>query len=349
GFVGDEGVSTLFSYTLDLLSEDASIDAKKLLRSAAVITLQLADGSKRVIHGLIRRFVQLGRSEDHLTGYRAEVVPWLWFLSLSSECKIFQNLSVLDIVEKVFKAQGYNDFKIQCDPKRYPRREFCVQYRETHCNFVSRLMEEEGIFYFFEHSKDGHVLTLADANSAVKPCPGQGTARMAAQSGAWQEEDVVTAFEREHAVHSGKVTLRDYDYQQPTLKLESSVSGDGTAEVYDYPGNYNKPDEGDRYARLQLEEREAWRQVVRGASTCRGFLSGGRFDLKEHYRSDANQTYMLVHVQHIGRAGGYRPEESDALQYRNSFVALPHNVPFRPPRTSPRPLASGSQTAIVVG
>ena len=348
GFAGDEGVSTPFFYTLDLLSEDASIDAKKLLRSAVVVTLELADGGPRIIHGLVRRFVQLGRSEDKLTTYRAEVVPWLWFLSLSSECKIFQDLSVLDIIEKVFKAQGYNDFQIKCT-KSYPKREYCVQYRETHLNFVSRLMEEEGIFYFFEHSKDKHVLTLADANSAVKPCPGQATARMAVQSGAWQEVDVVTAFEREHAVQSDKVTLRDYDYLQPSLQLENSVAGDGKSEVYDYPGNFLKPDEGDRYARLRLEEHEAWRQVVRGASTCRAFQSGWRFDLKEHYRSDANQTYMLVRVQHSGHAGGYHAGEADAPHYHNSFVAIPHGVPFHPPRTSPKPLVWGSQSALVVG
>ena len=347
-FTGEEGISTPFYYTLDLLSEDASIDAKKLLRSPATVTLDLVDGSKRYVHGLIRRFVQLGRSETQLTSYRAELVPWLWFLSLSSECKIFQNLSVLDIIEQVFKALGYSDFQIKCT-KTYPKREFCVQYRETHFNFVSRLMEEEGIFYFFEHSKDKHMLTLADATSAVKPCPGQATARMAVQAGAWQEQDVVTNFEREHAVHTGKITLRDYDYLQPTLQLESSVSGDGKAEAYDYPGNYTKPDDGDRYARLRLEEQEAWFQVGRGASTCRAFQSGTRFDLKEHYRPDANQTYTLVHVQHSGRAGGYQPGEPDVFEYHNAFVVLPHNVPFHPPRASRKPLVWGSQTAVVVG
>jgi len=348
GFAGDEGVSTPFLYTLDLLSEDASIDAKKLLRTAAVVTLHLAGTTPRYIHGLITRFVQLGRTEDKLTAYRAEVAPWLWFLSLSSECKIFQNLSVLDIVEKIFKAHGFNDFQIKCT-KSYPKREFCVQYRETHFNFVSRLMEEEGIFYFFDHTKDKHLLTLADANSAVKPCPGQAAARMATQSGAWQDEDVVTALEREHTVQTGKITLRDHDYLQPTLQLESSVSGDGKAEAYEYPGNYLKPDEGDRYARLRLEEHEAWRQVVRGTSTCRTFESGFRFDLKEHYRSDANQTYMLLRVQHSGHAGGYHSGGLGAAEYHNSFVAIPHSVPFRAAPTSRKPFIGGSQTAVVVG
>src|SRR2546426_3214813 len=346
GFAGEEGVSSPFYFTLDLLSENASIDGKKLLRSPATVTLELAGGAKRVLHGLISRFVQLGRGEE-LTSFRAEFVPWLWLLSLSSDCKIFQNLSVLEIVEQVFKTQGFSDFQIKCT-KSYAKREFCVQYRETHLNFVSRLMEEEGIFYFFEHSKDKHLLTLADANSAVKPCPGQATARMAVTPGAWQEEDVVTAFQHEDAVHTEKVTLRDYDYLQPSLQLESSVAGKGKGEAYDYPGSFAKLDDGERYARLYLEGHETWAQVVRGASTCRAFQSGTRFDLKEHYRADANQTYMLVSVRHAGSTD-YGSTAAGASQYHNSFVAIPFTVPFRPPRTNHRPVVRGSQTAVVVG
>src|SRR5439155_15134904 len=233
--------------------------------------------------------------------------------------------------------------------KSYPKREFCVQYRETHLNFVSRLLEDEGIFYFFEHSKDKHTLTLADGNSAATSCPGQATARMASMAGPWQGEDVVTAFQREQAVHTGKVTLRDYDYLQPTTQLESSVAGQGAAEAYDYPGSYTKPDEGDRYARLRLEEHETWAQVLRGTSTCRAFASGTRFDLKEHYRGDMNQSYMLVHVQHAGHGGGYGAWDSGSLDYQNSFVVIPHSVPFRPPRISRNVVARGSQTAVVVG
>src|SRR3989454_1398067 len=345
-FTGEEEMSSPFQLTLDLLSENASIDGKKLLRSPATVTLELAGGAKRVLHGLISRFVQLGRA-DELTSYRAEFVPWLWLLSLSSDCKIFQNLSVLEIVEQVFKTQGFSDFQIKCT-KSYAKREFCVQYRETHLSFVSRLIEEEGIFYFFEHSKDKHVLTLADANSAVKPCPGQATARMAVTPGAWQEEDVVTTFQHEDAVHTEKITLRDYDYLQPSLQLESSVAGKGKGEAYDYPGSFAKLDEGERYARLYLEGHETWAQVVRGASTCRAFQSGTRFDLKEHYRADANQTYMLVSVRHAGSTD-YGSTAAGASQYHNSFVAIPFTVPFRPPRTNHRPVVRGSQTAVVVG
>ncbi|MGD2154635.1 MAG: type VI secretion system tip protein TssI/VgrG, partial [Gemmatimonadales bacterium] len=309
--------------------------------------LELAGGEQRVIHGLINRFVQLGQS-DELTVYRAEIVPWFWFLSLSSDCKIFQNLSVPEIVEQVFKDQGYSDFEVKC-VKNYNAREYCVQYRETHLNFISRLLEEEGISYFFQHTKSKHILTLADDVSAVKPCPGQSAVRVSPMPEAAQEEDFVTAFEREHAAFIGRVTLRDYDHLQPSLRLESSVSGDGREEIYDYPGYYTQLEDGERLARLQLEEQEAWHEVVRGESTCRSLQSGFSFDLQEHYLKDANQTYQLLQVRHSARGADFRARDPATFDYRNDFVAIPHSVPFRPPRTTPKPVVQGSQTALVVG
>lgn len=345
GFSGVEGVSIPYRYRLDLLSLDPAVKAEDVLRTPVTVTLRLPDGGERTIHGLVSRFVQLGQS-DELTGYRAEVVPWLWFLSLSRDCRIFQNLSVPEIIEQVFQSQGYSDFQLKCT-RSYPKREFCVQYRESHLDFVSRLMEEEGIFYFFDHSDSRHLLTITDSNGSVQPCPGISKARLAAQAAL--DEDVVNEFEREHAVHVGVVTLKDYDYLQPSLSLESSMSGDGREEVYDYPGRYATLDEGERYARLQLEAEEALRRVIRGKGGCRAFQSGYRFDLEDHYRADANQAYMLLRVQHTGTAGDYRSWDSAPLDYRNEFLAIPHDVPFHPTRSTPKPSVRGSQTALVVG
>jgi type VI secretion system secreted protein VgrG len=346
GVSGSESISTPYYYTLDLISENAAVAAADVLRTPVTVTIK-ATGGDRFIHGIVRSFTQLGRS-DELTSYRAEVVPWLWFLSLSNDCKIFQNLSVPDIVEQVFQGLGYKDFQNKL-VKSYPKRLFCVQYRETHLNFVSRLLEEEGSFYFFEHSKGKHLLTLADDNSAVKPCPVQAVVRMATTAGPWQDEDVVTACECEDAVHTGKVTLRDYDPQQPTLQLESSVAGEQPEEAYHYPGKYTALDEGERYARLQLEAEEAQQRVVRGAGSCRTLQSGYRFDLKEHYRKDANQPYMLLELRHSARAGDYRSWDSAPFDYRNDFLAIPYSVPFRPLHTAPKPRIWGTQTALVVG
>ncbi|MGD2067690.1 MAG: type VI secretion system tip protein VgrG [Gemmatimonadota bacterium] len=350
GFGGEEAVSSLFHYHLDLLSEDPSIDAEGLLRSPVTVTLGLPDGGKRPIHGLVRRFVQRGQLEgvegDTLTAYQAEVVPWPWFMSLSTDCKIFQDLTVLEIVEKVFQDQGWSDFQVKC-VKTYPKREYCVQYRETHLDFVSRLLEEEGIYYFFEHSESKHTLLLADDPNAVKPCS-QADVRLTTTTGFWEGQDVVTSLEREHAAHAGKVTLRDYDFLKPSTLLESSLSGSGEGELYDYPGVFTERSGGERLARLRMEEEEGLHEVVRGGSTCRAFSSGTSFTLKEHYRGDVNQAYHLLRVRQQAYLGDYRSGGAD-FEYQNEFVAIPKSVPFRPPRATPRPVVRGSQTAVVVG
>jgi type VI secretion system secreted protein VgrG len=343
---GAEAVSAPFAFRLELLSDDPAIVPDDVLRTPVVLTLRLPDESERTVHGLVRRFAQRGQSED-LTAYRAEIVPWLWFLSLSRECRIYQNLTVPEIVEQVFRAQGYSDFELRL-VKPYPKREYCVQYRETHLDFVSRLLEDEGIFYFFEHSADRHLLVLADSNGATRPCEGMPTARMAPRV-ATAGDDVVTALHREHRAGAGKVALRDYDFLQPSLNLESTIAADEPEEVYDYPGLYSNPEEGERYARLRLEGQAARREVVNGEGTCRAFVSGCRFDLAEHYREDANQAYLLLRVRHEASAGDWRSWNDSPLDYKNRFLAVPYAVPFRPRRRTPRPFVRGSQTALVVG
>lgn len=345
-FSGRERLSAPFSWDLRLLSEDSSIDAEDLLRSPMVLTLSTPSGEDRIVHGRVRRFVQMGQDED-LTSYRAEIVPWLWFLSLTRDCQIFQDMTVLDVVEDVFDEQGYSDYDIRCT-RSYPERDYCVQYRESHLNFVSRLLEEEGIFYFFEHEDSGHTLVLADHESAFPACPGQEEAPVG--QAAVPEEDVVTELTQEHAVTAGEVTLTDYDYLQPSLSLDSNISGDGDGEIRDYhPRRFTSREEGDRKARLLMEAEEARRQVVHGQSSCRAFRSGHSFELYGHYRDDINREYTLVEVRHTGRAGDYRAGTSSAMDYRNEFRAIPHDLPYRPPREAEKPDVQGSQTAVVVG
>lgn len=347
-FHGDEGVSIPFHYTLELLSEEEAVDPAELLRQPMVVTVTLPHGEERKIHGLVRRFTQMGQRED-LTFYSVELVPWLWFLTMSQDCKVFQNQSVLDIVQEVFDGLGYTDYDLRCS-QSYAPREYCVQYRETHFNFVSRLLEEEGIFYFFEHTQDTHTLVLADMNSTCEPCPGQDAVRMAVEGGAWEDEDVITSISLESAVHLGKVTLRDYDFTRPSLNLETSVEADEVEEeLYLYPGRYKELDEGSRYAQLLLEEGSCGEQAIRGAGNCRALVSGHTFTLEEHYRPDANRELLLLHVSHRAEAGDYRSWGSATLEYGNTFLCIPSDTPYRPPRRSRKPKIHGSQTAVVVG
>lgn len=345
GFEGVEAVSAPFAFRLDLVSEYKDVDPAEVVRKPAAIGYAMRDGGWRTIHGIVNRFVQLGQRQN-LVRYRAELVPWLWFLSLSRDCRIYQNLSVLEIVQDVFKSQGYSDFDIKTT-RSYSKRVFCVQYRETHLDFVSRLLQEEGIFYFFRHEKDRHVLVLADGKSAIEPVQGSPRVRFAPQPA--PGEEVVTTLEHETVAHVGRVTLRDYDYLQPTLQLECSLEGDGREQVYDYPGNYATLEAGDRYARLMLEAEEATGQVIRGGGGFGALQSGSRFELEGHFRGDLNASYTVLRVSHEGRGGDFTEWDSGPFEYHNEFVAIPHNTTFRPLRTTPRPFIRGFQTARVVG
>lgn len=345
---GTESISEPFHYTLRLLSENPSIALKDLLKSPVVVSIELLDGSLRYLHGNINRIAQLQYGEDGLVAYQAEVVPWLWFLSLFKDCRIFQNKTVPEIVQQVFQDRGFSDFKLQLQ-STYPKREYCVQYRETDLNFVSRLLEHEGIFYFFQHDQQKHTLILADASPAIKDCPNQPTARYLPLSGGVQEDDTVVTLTYEESVLPGTASLNDYDFQKPGTRLNTSMSSDAKGEIYDYPGLYTTKDDGDRYARIRLEEQEAQLATVRGDSFCRAFQIGFRFTLKDHYRDEANQAYTLFSLCTDAQETSYRSGSEGAFTYRNRFEAVPNSVTFRPRRTARKEFVEGSQTAVVVG
>ena len=342
---GSEAMSQPYGFQVELLSVQPDIDAAAILRTPVLVTLRLPDGAERHIHGIVSRFAQLGMRDD-LVFYRAEIVPWLWFLTLSRESRIYQELTITDILEEVFKRTGYSDYEFRLT-RNYPQRVYCVQYRETHLSFVSRLMEEEGIYYYFEHSADKHVLVIADHNGSNPDIPGATTLRYAPQSRL--EESVITEFEHEFVVRSGKVSLRDYNFETPTVTLAATL-GEEHEEIYDYPGMYGALDEGERLARLQLEAEECDRQVVRAVSDSSALIAGHQFTLKEHYRADANGKYLITEVQHLASTGDYRGWDATAgLSYENTFTCIPAGTPYRPARQTQRPVIQGAQTAVVVG
>src|SRR5437867_3999028 len=195
GFTGQEGISRPFSYQLNLLSEHSAVSFERIVGQRVTIRIALADDGERYINGFVSRFAQSG-SDARFTHYRAEVVPWLWFLTRTTDCRIFQNMTVPDIITKIFKDLGFTDFKNRLEGTLEPR-DYCVQYRETDFNFVSRLMEEYGIFYFFEHEEKKHTLVLANSPSVHQPCPGQPKARCDFTPGAALEEDIITGWQME--------------------------------------------------------------------------------------------------------------------------------------------------------
>ena len=354
-FKGEEGLSRLFNFELTMVSENRAIAFDAIVGQNVTVGIVLADGKQRYINGIISSFSQGGgRGEQEGTPwfscYRATMVPWFWVLTKTTDSRIFQNLSVPDIVQKVFQDQGFSDFKLSLHGT-YDKREYCVQYQETDYNFVSRLLEDEGIFYFFEHENGKHTMVLADSPAEHKPCPGQKSVSYELITGGLREEDAITSLELTQQLRAARYTLKDFNFKVPNTNLKVEVKsqtqlGPGNRELYDYPGNYEKKSVGETLAKIRIEEEEAQSIKLYGASYCRSFSCGFHFNLKDHYRRDLNKKYVLVSVRHEA-TDGYGVDAKQ--EYRNTFECIPHSVPYRPPRLATKPMVRGTQTAIVVG
>ncbi|MBL0699538.1 MAG: type VI secretion system tip protein VgrG [Desulfosarcina sp.] len=362
-FRGDEELSNLFSFELKLFSENHNISFKDIIGKNVTVSINLADGSQRYFNGLISRFSQAGRKqpgrEIQWAYYTATMVPWFWLLTRTADSRIFQELSIPDIVEKIFSAHGFFDYSLRLHGSYEPRK-YAVQYRETDFNFVSRLLEEEGIFYFFEHEENKHTLVLADSPVEHKPCPKQESVRYQITDGGWGEEDLISSLEVVKEIRAGKYSLSDFNFKIPNTDLEVTVDskqklGPGKREIYDYPGEYPKRNSGERLVNIRMEEEEARVTTINGTANCRAFASGCRFRLLNYFRDDMNEKeFVLVRVQHgANQEGTYRSGSTTVAEaessYENYFECMPHEVPFRPPRVTAKPVVEGVQTAIVVG
>jgi type VI secretion system secreted protein VgrG len=344
-FTGFEAISQQFAFHLDAVSTEPALPLEDLLQKPVVVSLRMVNDEPRFFHGIVNRAMQLERSQG-LTSYRMEVVPWTWFLSLTTDCRIFENKNVPDIIETIFKDQGFHDYDLRLTGS-YDPREYCVQYRESCLNFVSRLMEEEGIFYFFQHTRDKHKLILADALSAFELCPGNPTVRYGIAPTAGQEDDLVLTLSREHAVRSRTVSLTDYDFQKPKVKLDVRATS-ARYDLYDYPGRYLTRDLGERYAKIRLEEQEVARVTIGGTSNSRHLVAGCKFNLNDTFQSSTDP-FVLLSVAHSVFANNYRSDREEPFSYENRFQAFPADVPFRPPRIAAKSVVQGTQTAVVVG
>jgi type VI secretion system secreted protein VgrG len=354
---GYEGVSRLFSYDLDLLAYDNdSISFDDIVGQKVSITLQQPDGSLRYISGFVNRFTQGETDERLFTHYHAQVVPWLWFLTRQADCRIFQNLAVPDIISKIFDPFGFKDFKLNLKSS-YPKLEYCVQYRETSFNFVSRLMEEFGIFYYFDHTTQGkHTMVLADQSSNLPACPSSPIS-YDVEVGGLADPEVINNWHVGQEVKTGKYTVTDYNFTTPSTSLLAneptviSLSASQPMELFDYPGLHTTKDEGDTVAKVHMQEEEAGYMVISGAGNARALMSGFSFELKNHYRDDQNTNYLLTEVRHFGSAGqSYTTAgTSGGETYSNHFVCIPASVPYRPLRVTPKPFVQGPQPALVVG
>ena len=354
---GYEGISRLFSYELDLLAHDNdSITFKDILGKKVSITLHLPDETPRYISGYVSRFTQGGSDERTFARYHAQVVPWLWFLTRHADCRIFQNLAVPDIISQVFNLFGFKDFRLSLKGT-YPQLEYCVQYRETSFNFVSRLMEESGIFYYFDHSTKGkHTMVLADQSSTLPACPSSPIS-YDTQVGGLEDPEVITNWHVGQEVRTGKYSVTDYNFTTPSTSLLANdptvvdLAASQPLELFDYPGLHTAKDQGDTVAKVRMQEEEAGHMVVSGTSNCRGLMSGYSFELKNHYRTDQDANYVVTEVRHFASAGQtYTTAGTHGGEtYSNNLTCIPASVTYRPARVTPKPFVQGPQPALVVG
>ena len=352
----NEQLGRLFLMEVDLTSEDPNLDFSAVVGTNATIRLELPNSkTPRYFNGYVSRFVQTDAMGNNGT-YHVTLVPWLWFLTRTADCRIFQNMSIPDIIKKIFRDHGFTDFKESLNGT-YTAWENCVQYRETDFNFVSRLMEHEGIYYFFEHEDGKHTLVLADSTSAHSSFSGYDEVPFHQQRGGLVKQETVQNWTLEQEVQPGTYALNDFNFEKPKTSIvaQSDISTDhaqSTFQVYDYPGEYGEQSEGSDYAKIRIEELHAQHELVHGSGDARGFAVGYTFSLTGFPRRDQNRKYLITSAAYQLTADEYTSTGSSGGAqdlFTCSFTAIDATKPFRAARITPKPLIQGPQTAMVVG
>lgn len=381
---GTEGISELFDFELDVLADnrtDVAFDA--ILGQSVTVSVHVADGSPvRWMNGICAEFEEGAREtleadKKTFTSYRIRLVPRAWLLGLVHGSRVFQEMAVPDILRKVLVGFPAD----YCLEKSYEPREMCLQYRESDLAFALRLMEEEGIRFYFQHGDGDHTLVVTDSG-AFPDLPGETRLLYDPLEGGTRDEGRVTAWRKRQALTRGKVTLRDRSFELPSHTLEREIvlketlpvgtethrlplAGAGARELYGFPGGHAKPfdgvapgggerpDElqkifpyGELRARVIMEREETRAVEISGASSVRHVVPGYAFTLDRHH--DGNGKYLLTRVTHDGENGLFRTGNAPD-RYENAITCLPAAAVYRPQRRTRRPVAQGPETAIVVG
>ncbi len=352
-FHGIEAISYPFRFTADVVMEEDWTDAEAFLGASTLLTVE-GPAAPRFIHGMLDTVVYVGRKGQY-NQYRLEVAPLLWYLSYTQQSRIFQDMTTPEILAEVLEAGGVpSDRYRMALTREYAPRNYCVQYRETDLNFLHRLMEDEGIFYFFEHADDGHTLVIADDSVVHVDLPDAPLLPFREPSGLVGAEQSVASFDYQQRISPDRVVLKDYSYKQPDLDVSGDKQGSRfpNLEVYDFPGEFVTPELGEVFAEIRYEASEALRWIGRGGSDCRNLTPGYLFSLDQHPDANCNRVYLVTRVRHRG----VQPQGLGALAgpvkkagYSNDFDVIPAEVTFRPQRRTRRPSIPGVQTATVMG
>jgi type VI secretion system secreted protein VgrG len=354
GFRGSERVSGLYEFRIEFAAGE--LDLAQLLGKAA--TLQLDGvGPPRLVHGEIASAEYTGESRRWQL-YELTLVPRAWRLLQRRSCRIFQHKTTAEVVAAVLRDAGLTKDELRLDlTAGYAPRNYCVQYRETDLAFVSRLLEEDGISYYFVHEESRAVMVLTDHAGGYPAIAGESAVWFHG-GGQSRDREHVGALRLAERVRPGKVSLREFNFHEPTRKLdvEAAAKRDADLEHYDYPGEFQDagadgPHQGRAMAKIRLEELQMTRRQASGASDCMRFLPGHRFALEGHRRGELNRVHVLTRVEHEGEQSQALDEDGAGgrFRYTNEFVCVDAKVPLRPARETPRPVVRGVQSATVVG
>ena len=347
---GEEEISQPFLFTAAMRSEDPDIKPESLIGSKVTMWIKRETAEPVPISGMVRSLSFASVDVRGFREYHAEIVPWLWFLSCTTDSRIFQNLTFPKIIETIFGEYGFTDYDMAGLTGSYQSLDFCVQYRETALAFISRWMEELGIFYFFRHEANRHVIVLGDQNRAFKPVV-EKDALFGDQSGS-----NIAQWRHSYQFRSGRYAHKDFAFKTPSQDLSTKESSllklerASAFELYDYPGGYTRKSDGQQLTRVRMEEHEAAYHTVSGASICASFVAGGKFTMTQHHlAAEEKQEYVLRRVVHRASDYTYIAANMGPPSYDNTFEAFPADTKFRPASRTPWPVVQGPQTATVVG
>lgn len=353
---GKEEMGGLFAFEVELVSKNDDLKFDNIVGQQVTTTLVLEDG-ERHFNGFITEFRYLGWDGVY-SKYQATVRPWLWLLTRTSDCRVFQKMTVPDIIKKVFKLNNMVDFKVSLK-NTYREWEYCVQYNESDFNFISRLMEMEGIYYFFEHKADKHVMVLADDASAHASYPGFKEVQFNSEFELLaQTIDSLDTWAAIQNIMPARYATKVYDFKNPKADLlskykitESHAKPIDDPEVFDYPGDHVLREDGNNYAEIRLEELQCQQERMRASGGCRGLSPGYTFKLKDYVREDQNKEYLTLAIEHDINNNAFFADEGElGPVYRCKIeVMAKDKLPFRTPRKTPKPRVRGPQTAVVVG
>lgn len=350
---GREALSQLFEFEVDMVSPSFNLDLKKLLGTS--LTIEVTDGgAPRFLNGTVVRFELVGRANE--TGrhyvYRALVQPWLWYLTRTTDCRIFQNKSVPEVLDEVLGKYGF-EFEKRLTGSYRPW-EYCVQYQESDFAFVSRLMEHEGIAYHFEHASNSHLLVLADDTGGYGKLPGYATIAYRPRDRVLHAmEPCIDQWRVAEQITSGRVMLDDFDFRKSRASLQS-VRQDpkghdhSTYEVYEWLGGYSEHQQGDTYAKIRLQELQCAHELAAGHTNVVGMAPGYLFEMTHCPRESDNREYLVTETRYDLQEPEYSTGSTESI-CQFDFTVLPSNVPYRPARKTPKPRTNGPQTATVVG